>query len=94
MASPTDIRKGRVIVYQGAPHLVLEMLHRTQGRQAGFVQTTRAIYKVDRPLPQSSDPQIMSNSCIPQPRNLNIATKTRKGIILWIWRDLRRHGAC
>lgn len=40
MASPTDIRKGRVIIYQGAPHLVLEMLHRTQGRQAGFVQTT------------------------------------------------------
>ena len=40
MPSPTDIRKGRVIVYQGAPHLVLEMLHRTQGRQAGFVQTT------------------------------------------------------
>ena len=40
MASPTEIRKGRVIVYQGAPHLVLEMLHRTQGRQAGFVQTT------------------------------------------------------
>jgi len=40
MASPTDIRKGRVIVYQGAPHLVVEMLHRTQGRQAGFVQTT------------------------------------------------------
>jgi len=40
MASPTDIRKGRVIDYQGAPHIVLEMLHRTQGRQAGFVQTT------------------------------------------------------
>jgi elongation factor P len=40
MASPTDIRKGRVLVYQGAPHLVLEMQHRTQGRQAGFVQTT------------------------------------------------------
>jgi elongation factor P len=40
MASPTEIRKGRVIVYQGAPHLVLEMMHRTQGRQAGFVQTT------------------------------------------------------
>jgi elongation factor P len=40
MASPTDIRKGRVLDYQGAPHLVLEMLHRTQGRQAGFVQTT------------------------------------------------------
>ena len=40
MASPTDIRKGKVIVYQGTPHLVLEMLHRTQGRQAGFVQTT------------------------------------------------------
>ena len=40
MASPTDIRKGRVMVYQGAPHLVLEMQHRTQGRQAGFVQPT------------------------------------------------------
>lgn len=40
MAGPTDIRKGRVIQYQGQPHLVLEMLHRTQGRQAGFVQVT------------------------------------------------------
>ncbi len=40
MAAPTDIRKGRVIDYQGAPHLVLEMMHRTQGRQAGFVQST------------------------------------------------------
>ena len=40
MASPTDIRKGKVINYNGVPHLVLEMLHRTQGRQAGFVQTT------------------------------------------------------
>lgn len=40
MASPTDIRKGRVIQYQGSPHLVLEMLHRTQGRQSGFVQAT------------------------------------------------------
>ncbi len=40
MPSPTDIRKGRVIDYNGAPHLVLDMLHRTQGRQAGFVQTT------------------------------------------------------
>jgi elongation factor P len=40
MASPTDIRKGKVIDYQGQPHLVLDMLHRTQGRQAGFVQVT------------------------------------------------------
>tara|TARA_A100001037_G_C14908485_1_gene526161 strand:- start:114 stop:812 length:699 start_codon:yes stop_codon:yes gene_type:complete len=40
MPSPTEIRKGRVLDYQGAPHLVLEMMHRTQGRQAGFVQTT------------------------------------------------------
>jgi elongation factor P len=40
MASPTDIRKGRVILYNGTPHLVMEMLHRTQGRQAGFVQAT------------------------------------------------------
>jgi len=40
MASPTDIRKGKVILYNGAPHLVLDMQHRTQGRQAGFVQVT------------------------------------------------------
>ncbi len=39
MASPTDIRKGRVIIYNGTPHAVMSMLHRTQGRQAGFVQT-------------------------------------------------------
>ncbi len=40
MATPTEIRKGRVMLYQGKPHLVLESLHRTQGRQAGFVQVT------------------------------------------------------
>ncbi|MDR2677160.1 MAG: elongation factor P [Puniceicoccales bacterium] len=40
MASPTDIRKGRVMVYQGVPHLVTDVQHRTQGRQAGFVQVT------------------------------------------------------
>lgn len=39
MASPTDIRKGRVIMYNGTPHAVMSMMHRTQGRQAGFVQT-------------------------------------------------------
>jgi elongation factor P len=38
MPSPTDIRKGKVIDYQGVPHTVLEVQHRTQGRQAGFVQ--------------------------------------------------------
>jgi len=40
MASPTEIRKGRVINVNNVPHLVLEMQHRTQGRQAGFVQVT------------------------------------------------------
>lgn len=40
MASPTDIRKGRVMSYQGKPHLVLDMLHRTQGRGSGWVQAT------------------------------------------------------
>ncbi len=29
-----------MIIYNGAPHLVLDMMHRTQGRQSGFVQTT------------------------------------------------------
>jgi elongation factor P len=40
MASPTDIRKGRVMDYQGTPHLVMDMLHRTQGRGSGWVQAT------------------------------------------------------
>ncbi len=40
MPSPTELRKGKVINYNGSPHLVLDMMHRTQGRQAGFVQTT------------------------------------------------------
>jgi len=40
MVPPTEIRKGKVILYQGQPHLILDMQHRTQGRQAGFVQTT------------------------------------------------------
>jgi elongation factor P len=40
MASPTDIRKGRVMMYQNVPHLVTDVQHRTQGRQAGFVQVT------------------------------------------------------
>ena len=40
MASPTEIRKGKVILYNGTPHLVMDMQHRTQGRQAGFVQAT------------------------------------------------------
>lgn len=38
MATPTDIRKGLVILFNAAPHLVLDAQHRTQGRQAGFVQ--------------------------------------------------------
>ena len=40
MASPTEARKGKVLDYQGAPHLVLDVQHRTQGRQAGFMQIT------------------------------------------------------
>lgn len=40
MASPTEIRKGRVLNYNSTPHLVLDAQHRTQGRQAGFIQVT------------------------------------------------------
>ena len=40
MSSPTEVRKGKVLKYQGTPHLVLDVLHRTQGRQAGFMQVT------------------------------------------------------
>ncbi len=39
MANPTDIRKNNVIMYNNAPHVCLSMLHSTQGRGAGFVQT-------------------------------------------------------
>ena len=38
MASPTVVRKGKVLNYQNTPHLVLDVQHRTQGRQAGFMQ--------------------------------------------------------
>ena len=40
MATPTEIRKGKVLKHQNALHVVLDMQHRTQGRQAGFVQVT------------------------------------------------------
>ena len=40
MASPTDVRKGKVLNYQSTPHLVLDVQHRTQGRQAGFMQVS------------------------------------------------------
>lgn len=40
MANPTELRKGKVFLYNGAPHLVLDVQHRTQGRQAGFLQVT------------------------------------------------------
>ncbi len=40
MGSPTDIRKGSVIMYNGAPHVVMNLMHRTPGRRLGFVQTT------------------------------------------------------
>ena len=34
MASPAEIRKGRAMLYQGTPHIVLEMQHvlRADGR--------------------------------------------------------------
>jgi len=40
MASATDIRKNNVILYQNTPHMALDVEHRTQGRQSGFVQVT------------------------------------------------------
>ena len=40
MASATDIRKSNVIMYQNVPHMAIEVEHRTQGRQSGFVQVT------------------------------------------------------
>jgi elongation factor P len=40
MIPPTELRRNDVILYQSAPHVVVETQHRTQGRQAGFVQAT------------------------------------------------------
>lgn len=40
MPRATDLRKGKVIDYQGNPHQVLDMQHRTQGRGQGWVQAT------------------------------------------------------
>jgi elongation factor P len=40
MATPTEIRKGKVLLYNNTPHLVLDSQHRMQGRQAGFMQVT------------------------------------------------------
>lgn len=38
MIPANDIRKGRVIRYNGEPHLVLEVQHRTPGNLRAFVQ--------------------------------------------------------
>ena len=35
-----DIRKGKVIIYKSAPHLVLDFQHRTPGNLRAFVQAT------------------------------------------------------
>ncbi|RJP19038.1 MAG: elongation factor P [Candidatus Omnitrophota bacterium] len=35
-----DLRKGRVIMYKGAPHQVMDYQHRTPGNLRAFVQTT------------------------------------------------------
>jgi len=40
MAKATELRKGKVINYNGTPHQVLDMQHRTQGRGQGWVQAT------------------------------------------------------
>src|SRR5690554_6243835 len=40
MATPTEIRKGKVLLFNNVPHLVLDAQHPTQGRQAGFMQVT------------------------------------------------------
>jgi elongation factor P len=38
MTSANNLRKGHVIKYQGHPHLVLDMRHRTPGNLRAFVQ--------------------------------------------------------
>ena len=38
MPSANDIRRGQVIKYNGAPHLILETAHRTPGNLRAFVQ--------------------------------------------------------
>lgn len=38
MPSANDVRRGQVIKYNGAPHLILETTHRTPGNLRAFVQ--------------------------------------------------------
>jgi elongation factor P len=38
MPSANDIRRGQVVKYNGAPHLILETTHRTPGNLRAFVQ--------------------------------------------------------
>jgi elongation factor P len=38
MPSANDVRRGQVIKYNGAPHLILETAHRTPGNLRAFVQ--------------------------------------------------------
>lgn len=63
MASPNDIRKGNVIQYNGAPHLVLESMHRTPGNLRSFVQVTMRNLKTGstttQKLQSSFDPIFM-----------------------------------
>jgi elongation factor P len=40
MAIANDLRKGSVIDYQGHPHSVMEVVHRSNGRGRGFIQAT------------------------------------------------------
>ena len=88
MASPTEIRKGRAILYQGTPHIVLEMQHRTQGRQAGFVQTTLRSCTMERPPPQSSAPPTMWNLHTTTIK-LEYSYKDNDGFTSWIWKLMR-----
>lgn len=38
MPSANDVRRGQVVKYNGAPHLILETTHRTPGNLRAFVQ--------------------------------------------------------
>jgi elongation factor P len=48
MVSASNVSRGQAILYNGAPCLVLETLHRTPGNLRGFVQMTLRNLKTNR----------------------------------------------
>lgn len=79
MASATDIRKGRVMMYQNVPHLVIDMQHRTQGRQSGFVQVTLRNLKTGSSTKTKFGSNETINFCFMESKDLEYSYEDHEG---------------